>query len=199
MFWDQVAGVYDGFIKLMNKGACTRLQDEVASLLSPSDQVLECACGTGLLTTAMVPRCAHLTATDFSPQMLQQAAAKCRTFPNVTFQQGNILAIAFPDNTFNVVVAANVIHLLDDPLQALRELHRVCRPGGLVVIPTYINQTTDGRQTRPARLLEKLGIGFKRIFTEESYHLFFNEAGYAATFRLVDGRMPCCIAVIRKA
>lgn len=199
MFWDKVAGVYDGFIKLMNKSATVRLQDEVASLLSPGDQVLECACGTGLLTIAMAPRCASLTATDYSPKMLKRAAAKCKAFPNVSFQPGNILAIDFPDSTFDVVVAANVIHLLDDPHQALQELYRVCRPGGMVVIPTYINQTADGSQTRPARLLEKLGVGFKRIFTEESYRRFFDEAGYAASFRLVDGRMPCCIAVIRKA
>lgn len=199
MFWDKVAGVYDGFIKLMNRNACARLQDEVASLLSPGDRVLECACGTGLLTVAMAPRCASLTATDYAPKMLERAAAKCRAYPHVTFQPGNILGIAFPDNTFDVVVAANVIHLLDDPYRALRELRRVCRPGGMLVIPTYINQTAEGKQTHPARLLEKLGIGFKRIFTEESYHRFFDEAGYAASFRLVDGRMPCCIAVIRKA
>lgn len=199
MFWNKVAGMYDGFIKLMNKSATVRLQDEMASLLSPGDRVLECACGTGLLTVAMAPRCASLTATDNSPKMLERAAAKCKAFPNVSFQPGNILAIDFPDSTFDMVIAANVIHLLDDPHQALRELYRVCLPGGMVVIPTYINQTADGSQTRPARLLEKLEVGFKRIFTEESYRRFFDEAGYAASFRLVDGRMPCCIAVIRKA
>lgn len=199
MFWDKVAGLYDGFIKLMNRGASARLQDEVASLLSPGDRVLECACGTGLLTVAMAPRCASLLATDYSPKMLAKAAAKCQAYANVTFQPGNILHIDQPDESFDVVVAANVIHLLDDPEKALQELSRVCRPGGLVVIPTYINQTPDGGQTRPARLLEKLGIGFKRIFTEESYRRFFAEAGYAAAFRLVEGNMPCDIAIIRKA
>lgn len=199
MFWDRVAGLYDGFIKLMNRGAVTRLQDEVAALLSPGDRVLECACGTGLLTTAMTPRCASLMATDFSPKMLEKAAAKCRAYPNVTFQLGNILAIDQPDEAFDVVVAANVIHLLDDPEKALQELCRVCRPGGLVVIPTYIDQTRDGQPTRSSRLLEKLGIGFKRIFTQESYHRFFDKAGYAAAFRLVEGPMPCDIAIIRKA
>ncbi len=199
MFWDKVAGLYDGFIKLMNRGTTAHLQDEVAALLSPGDRVLECACGTGLLTVAMAPRCASLLATDFSPRMLEKAAAKCRAFPHVTFQPGNILDIDQPDEAFDVVVAANVIHLLDEPEKALQELWRVCRPGGLMVIPTYINQTRDGNQTRPARLLEKLGIGFKRIFTEKSYQRFFDEAGYAATFRLVDGTMPCDIAIIRKA
>lgn len=199
MFWDKVSGLYDGFIKLMNRGATVRLQEEVAALISPGDRVLECACGTGLLTTAMAPRCASLLATDFSPKMLEKAAAKCQAFPHVTFQPGNILDIDQPDQSFDVVVAANVIHLLDDPHRALQELCRVCRTGGLVVIPTYINQTRDGSQTRPARLLEKLGIGFKRIFTEESYRRFFAQAGYAATFRLVEGNIPCDIAIIRKA
>lgn len=197
MFWDKVAWVYDGFISLMNRDANTRLQDEVASLLSPSDRVLECACGTGLLTVGMAPRCASLTATDFSPKMLERAAAKCKAYPHVTFQPGNILAIDFPENTFHAVVAANVIHLLDDPYKALRELYRVCQPGGMVIIPTYINQSDS--QSRSTRLLEKLGVGFQRSFTEESYQRFFEEAGYPASFRLVDGHMPCCIAIIPKA
>lgn len=198
MIWDKVAGVYDGFIKLMNRDASARLQDEVASLLTPGDRVLECACGTGLLTIAMAPRCESLLATDFSPRMLETAAAKCRNCSNVTFQPGNILHINQPDSSFDVVVAANVIHLLDDPHQALQEMQRVCRSGGLMVIPTYINQNSDGGQTRSARLLEKLGVGFKQVFTEETYHRFFADAGYNASFRLVEGRMPCCIAVIRK-
>ncbi len=45
-----------------------------------------------------------------------------------------------PDESFDVVIAANVIHLLDDPYKALSELDRVCRPGGKLIIPTYVNK-----------------------------------------------------------
>ena len=46
------------------------------------------------------------------------------------FAQADITKLGYPDGRFDAVVAANVIHLLDEPLQALRELDRVCRPGG---------------------------------------------------------------------
>lgn len=71
MFWDRVAGVYDIFANVINRRANRALCDEVARLIRPTDRVLECACGTGLLTGVIAPRCRSLTATDFSVKMLR--------------------------------------------------------------------------------------------------------------------------------
>lgn len=68
MFWDSVAGVYDLFVNVVNPRAHVALRKIVADLLQPGDDVLECACGTGLLTEVIAQRCAHLTATDFAPK-----------------------------------------------------------------------------------------------------------------------------------
>ena len=102
------------------------------------------------------------------------------------------------DNRFDKVVAGNVIHLLEDAESAVRELVRVCKPGGKVIIPTYINMAR-GRTGRMARLLGKAGAGFKRQFDKESYMAFFRDMGYEdVSYRVIEGRMPCMIAVIRK-
>ena len=78
MFWDNVAFVYDIFANGINRKANRALCAAVEKLVSPSDEVLECACGTGLLTAVLAPRCKSLVATDFSAKMLALAGRMCR-------------------------------------------------------------------------------------------------------------------------
>ena len=122
MFWDKVAWVYDVFANVINRKANKALCAAVAELIRPTDEVLECACGTGLLTGVMAPRCRALTATDFSKEMLKRAERKYGKYPNIKFEQADITRLGYPDASFDAVVAANVIHLLDAPYAALREL-----------------------------------------------------------------------------
>ena len=66
MFWDRVAWIYDVFANGINRRANRALYAEVVKWIDPSDVVLECACGTGLLASAVALRCKSLIATDFS-------------------------------------------------------------------------------------------------------------------------------------
>ena len=59
MFWDNVAWLYDIFADGINRKANRALCAAVGELISPADDVLECACGTGLLTTVIAPPCRH--------------------------------------------------------------------------------------------------------------------------------------------
>jgi len=199
VFWDSVAGVYDVFVNVINGKTHKALRGIVADCIDPEDTVLECACGTGLLSTAIAEKCRHLTATDFAPKMLQRAKKNCAAFDNVSFRQADILSLNFPDSTFDKVVAGNVIHLLDEPMKALNELDRVCKPGGMLIIPTYMNKTQKGETSGFASVVGKAGADFKRQFTVESYKQFFLEAGYDdVKISLADGRIPCAVAVMTK-
>ena len=199
MFWDQVAGVYDIFVNVINRKTHRELRRIVAGLIEPDDRVLECACGTGLLSEVIVGRCRRLTATDFSEKMLAKAEKKCARFDNVSFCFADVTALGYPDGCFDKVVAGNVIHLLDDPLKALKELNRVCRHGGTLIIPTYMNRNKQGRTSGFAATVGKAGADFKRQFTQESYRQFFLDAGYSdVRIQLADGRIPCAIAVMKK-
>ena len=191
MFWDKVAGVYDIFANIINKKTHKKLRTVVANEICENDSVLECACGTGLLTVAMAPRCKTLVATDFSSNMIKHAQKNCKNFPNVTFSQANIMSLDFPDSTFDVVVAANVIHLLDKPVKAIKELDRVCKPGGKIIIPTYMNKDNSGKTSGFAKTVGKAGAAFKRQFTLETYKDFFE-------FVMCEGRIPCAVGVIKK-
>lgn len=199
MFWDNVAWIYDVFANIINRKANKALCAEVEKLISPSDSVLECACGTGLLTKAIAPKCKSIVATDFSEKMLKRAKRKCKKYGNARFEQANILDLAYLDESFDVVVAANVIHLLDEPLKALDELNRVCKRGGKIIIPTYMNQTDKGKTNGVSDAIGKAGADFKREFSLDTYKQFFAEAGYVgAEYAFCQGRVPCAVAILQK-
>lgn len=198
MFWDNVAWVYDIFADGINRKANRKLCKVVAGLISPTDDVLECACGTGLLSGVIAKRCKSLTATDFSAKMLTRARKKYGQYPHVRFEQADILHLPYPNARFDTVVAANVIHLLDNPHQALRELARVCKPGGKLIIPTYMNRTGKGKTNRVSGVIGKAGADFKREFTLVTYQQFFADAGYTdVQYTMCEGRIPCAVALIR--
>ena len=200
MFWDNVAGVYDIFVNIINRKTHRRLKEIVSDLVEPDDTVLECACGTGLLSAVIAEKCRQLTATDFSEKMLKKAEKNCRAFRNITYDQADITALPFADGSFDKVVAGNVIHLLDNPLAAISELNRVCKDGGMLIIPTYMNKDDKGKTNGFSGAVGKAGADFKRQFTMDSYRQFFLDAGYPdVKVSLADGRIPCAVAVMRKA
>lgn len=100
----------------------------LAADLRPGARVLEVGCGTGLLTSELVRRQAAVVAMDLSEHLLEVA----RQRPDNTdalLLRGNAYELSFRSNTFDGIVGSSVLHHLDVP-QALREFHRVLRPGG---------------------------------------------------------------------
>lgn len=198
MFWDRVSGFYDFFETIYNGKVYRGLGKKVAEEIGPEDVVLECACGTGAISRYIAPKCRRLMATDFSVGMLKQAARNCRAYDNVRFRRADMAKLNCRDGRFDKVVAGNVIHLLDDPRAALKELERVCKTGGKIIVPTYIN-ASEGVNKKAVRLLEKAGANFKRQFDLCSYQQFFADAGYEnVSYFVVEGRMPCAVAVLTK-
>ena len=197
LFWDLVSGVYDLFERLYNKKCYDSTGVRVAQEININDNVLECACGTGSITVHIAPKCRAVRATDFSSGMLNKCRKNTKGLYNVRLCKADITALRCKDEVFDKVVAGNVIHLLDDPCKALDEMLRVCKKGGKVIIPTYINMGRDGSEFL-VKLFDLFGANFKKQFDMESYKRFFTENGYDAEFDLVDGRMPCAIAVITK-
>ncbi|MBO7438284.1 MAG: methyltransferase domain-containing protein [Bacteroidales bacterium] len=196
MFWNTISGIYD-FVENTFNGKVNRdIAQYVANQMTDDDNVLECACGTGMFSLPIAKRCNRLIATDFADKMLRQARKKCKDLPNVLFELADITKLQYADETFDKVVAANVIHLLDNPSAAMAELMRVCKKGGVVIIPTYINESTKSASAA-AKFFNILGANFKREFSAASYQEFFKEMGYdVSEYYTAQGRMPCCAAVI---
>ena len=199
MFWDTFAGVYDLFENAYNGKVNRKFTSEVAGYINKTDKVLECACGTGMISSKVAPNCESLIATDFSQNMLKQASKKCSKFNNVSFEFGNIMELRFEDESFDKVIAGNVIHLLDEPYKAIDELLRVCKKGGKVIIPTYVTGEGKAKGSKLIKLFKKIGGNFKVEFDSNSYKEFFKKGGIEVSeFNLVEGRMGCNIAIIEK-
>lgn len=199
MFWDNVAGVYDLFVNIYNKKTHKELREKINSMIKHTDEILECACGTGMLTVGMAQRCKHIIATDFSMKMLKMAKKKCDKYKNIEFANANIMQLDCEADRFDKVVAANVIHLLDNPNEALRQLMRVCKMNGEIIIPTYMNRKDKGNNNNFSKAVGKAGADFKRQFTFETYKQFFEEMDISdVKYTYIDGRVPCAVAVIVK-
>ncbi|MFF5365290.1 class I SAM-dependent methyltransferase [Streptomyces scabiei] len=106
--------------------------------LKPDMTVLDIGCGPGTITAdlaALVPD-GRVTGVDHAPGILEQARATAagRGLDNVDFAVADVHALDFPDDTFCVVHAHQVLQHVGDPVQALREMLRVTRPGGLIAV-----------------------------------------------------------------
>ena len=194
MIWDRVAPLYDFFENTFNRTVYDGTGEAVARMIRPDDRVLECACGTGAISVAIAPVCARLVATDYSEGMLKQARKKLATHSNVTVEQADITALRYAADSFDVAVAGNVIHLLPEPGDALKELKRVVKPGGTIIVPTYVIPKKRAH-TMFLRVISRFGVHFQEHFDPVSYRAFFDRVGCTGvTHRVVRGRIPCVIA-----
>lgn len=101
-----------------------------------SHRALDVACGPGLLVCGMARRVRHATGIDLTPAMLEQArkTQQARGIGNVSWDQGDVSAMPYADETFDIVTCRFAFHHFPDPLPVLREMRRVCRAGGRMVV-----------------------------------------------------------------
>jgi ubiquinone/menaquinone biosynthesis C-methylase UbiE len=102
----------------------------------PQDTVLDIACGGGIIVCAFAPEVRHATGIDMTPAMLDRARqlAADKRITNVTWDQGDVGALPYPDGAFDIVVTRFSMHHFLDPVAVLQEMQRVCAPNGRVVV-----------------------------------------------------------------
>ena len=132
MFYDTIAERFDA---IMNHYDLRRRVETVFDVLLKAYDLrnlslLDAGCGTGWFSAEACKRGANVTALDIGPRLLEQVRRKC----NAKTVVGDVLNLRFPDATFDVVVSSECIEHTTDPRGAVRELLRVCKPGGLAVI-----------------------------------------------------------------
>lgn len=104
----------------------------------PGQSILDCATGTGDLALEFkkaVGPTGTVIGTDFCAEMLMPAPAKAKAAGlEVRFEQADVTSLQYPDQTFEITSISFGIRNVSDPVQALREMARVTRPGGLVLV-----------------------------------------------------------------
>jgi len=131
--FDRIARVYDRMNSVMTAGMHHRWRARAVDLaqVGPGSRALDVATGTGDLAIELARRGASVVGLDFSDGMLELARKKA---PGIEFVQGNALALDYPDASFDAVTVGFGARNFSDLGQGLRELARVTRPGGRVVI-----------------------------------------------------------------
>lgn len=137
----------------------------------PGDEVLEVGVGTGL-SLRYYPSHARVTGIDLSPHMLARASVQVRrhALRNVNLMAMDVQALSFPDASFDKIAALYVASVVPDPAQMMRELERVCRPGGEVVVVNHFTRN-DGVIARIERGLAPLtrSLGFRPLFPMDEF------------------------------
>ena len=108
--------------------------------LHKGDRVLDAACGTGIVTRVAAQRFAHagkFVGVDRNTSMLDVARDLAPTNATVEWRQGDLSALPFPDNSFDVVLCQNGVQFVPDKLTVLREMNRVLVPGGRLAFTVW--------------------------------------------------------------
>jgi demethylmenaquinone methyltransferase / 2-methoxy-6-polyprenyl-1,4-benzoquinol methylase len=130
--FDRIAPVYDAMNRVMTAGLDRRWRRlAVSEVVWPGDRVLDACCGTGDLAVEAERRGGRVVGLDFSPKMLERARRKSGA---IEWVEGDALALPFADAEFDAATVGFGVRNLSDLEAGLRELARVVRPGGKLVV-----------------------------------------------------------------
>jgi ubiquinone/menaquinone biosynthesis C-methylase UbiE len=142
--WDRAASTYDSeHREWLSETFENKIRSWLARRFTPDDDVLELGCGTGIFSEMIAGRVRQLTATDFSPEMLERAGQRLSAFKNVNTRKEDARRTSFVDGAFDAVLTVNLFHHASEPAAVARECSRVVRPGGRVVVIDCAGHTTS--------------------------------------------------------
>lgn len=199
-FWSTFARFYD-VAEALNGKVYREMVNITTQLVPHGAAVLDCAAGTGELTLAAARKAVSVVCTDYSGEMLKVARkkAKKRRFVNIEFERANIFHLDYADETFDIVIAGNVLHLLDNPEKAVRELCRVTKSGGKILLPTFMTRDKSVISESLLKAYKRLGFEPNAEYSPKEYVEMLKgcDAGEVKS-KLIKGTVPCCYAVIIK-
>ncbi|MCH8939669.1 MAG: ubiquinone/menaquinone biosynthesis methyltransferase [Chloroflexi bacterium] len=174
--FDRIAKRYDAFNTVASFGRDEAWRRLAVRLAAPEhvDRALDAASGTGKLAAALAAQATHVTALDFSNPMLQRSMPLLEAqglSTRVASIQGDVLALPFPDATFDCATIGFGLRNLDDIPAGLIEFRRVLKPGGRLVVLDIV---------RPSNILSKVlyTIGFRGMLPLVGWALSGSRTAY---------------------
>ena len=175
-FWDKNAGRYDRFMR-KDRAA----YDEMYELIRPivrHKTVLELATGTGLIAKNIVNAAAHIEATDVSAEMIAEAKRDNRS-AKLHFSVQNMFCLPYAEESFDVVIVSNALHIVPQPEKALQEIKRVLKDDGTLIAPTFTHAGNSFSGKVKAFFMKLAGFPLRSKWTSEEYLRFLRQNGWA--------------------
>jgi len=163
--FDRVARRYDLLNDLLSLGQTKRWRNRVTKMISPKPgmKILDIAAGTGASSAPLAKAGAGVTALDFSKGMLEEGR---RLRPEITFIEGDALALVFPDSTFDVTTISFGLRNTKDIVKALSEARRVTKENGAIYVVEFSHPTSRFFRGIYLNYLMRLLPRVARIFTQ---------------------------------
>lgn len=193
-FWDFCAPFYD--LAERTNNSYRLMVYAIRELIPQRASVMECAAGTGAISLAVSEKASLVLCTDLSDKMLKIAERKAKKLKvtNILFAKRSIYSTNEQDNAFDVVIASQVFHLLDEPENAAAELKRITHKN--VIIPICLLKDLQGFSKFTVSFYRMLGFTPKREFDLSGYKRFLNDIGFKdCSIKVIPGRMPMAVAV----
>ena len=174
-FWDKNAGRYDRFMR-KDRAA----YDEMYELIRPvvrHKTVLELATGTGLIAKHIVNAAAHIEATDASAEMIAEAKRDNRS-AKLYFSVQDMFCLPYANQSFDVVIVSNALHIVPQPEKALQEIKRVLKDDGTLIAPTFTHAGNSFSGRAKAFFMKLAGFPLRSKWTSEEYLRFLQQNGW---------------------
>ena len=174
-FWDKNAGRYDRFMR-KDRAA----YDEMYELIRPivrHKTVLELATGTGLIAKQIVNAAAHIEATDASPEMIAEAKRDNRS-AKLHFSVQDMFRLPYANQSFDVVIVSNALHIVPQPEKALAEIRRVLKDDGVLIAPTFTHAGNSFSGKVRAFFMKLAGFPLHSRWTSAEYLCFLRQNGW---------------------
>ena len=176
-FWDRNAGRYDRFMR-KDRAA----YDEMYELIRPivrHKTVLELATGTGLIAKHIVNAAAHIEATDASAEMIAEAKRDNHS-AKLHFSVQDMFRLPYAEESFDVVIVSNALHIVPQPVKALAEIHRVLKDDGVLIAPTFTHAENSIFGMIRAFFMRLAGFPLRSKWTSAEYLRFLRQNGWTA-------------------
>lgn len=184
--WNVFAPIYE-FSMRVQKDIYSYLYERIGEV-AKGKVVLELATGPGMIARHIAPAAKFVVATDLAPKMIE-TALKAKNPENLSFEVADATSLRFEDNSFDVVVIANALHIIPNPEKALAEIRRVLKDDGLLIAPNYL-LNVGGVKNLWKKILNLIGIRFAHEWTANEFKAFLESNGWSIKMdRVIEGRI----------